>query len=93
MATMMQTMHDPTYRARLEAKMGALKHDPELAGIMQELECGGPAAMMQCAPCHPFNKPVTACAGSLPLCALAAGSICYAYHAYAMPVLFTPDRC
>lgn len=49
MASMMQTMHDPTYRARLEAKMGALKEDPELADVMQQLESGGPAAMMKCA--------------------------------------------
>ena len=53
MASMMQTMHDPTYRARLEAKMGALKEDPELADVMQQLEAGGPAAMMKCAsPLH-----------------------------------------
>ena len=55
MASMMQTMHDPTYRARLEAKMGALKEDPELADVMQQLESGGPAAMMKCA--SPLHKP------------------------------------
>ncbi len=47
MKSMMQTMHDPTYRSQLDAKMGALKDDPELAGIFEEMEKGGPAAMMK----------------------------------------------
>ena len=60
MATMMQTMHDPTYRARLESKMNTLKQDPELASVMQELEAGGPAAMMKCAlPPRCFNPACT----------------------------------
>ena len=50
MASMMQTMHDPTYRNKLEAKMSAMKEDPELAPILEEMEKGGPAAMMRCAP-------------------------------------------
>ena len=47
MASMMQTMHDPTYRSRLEAKMGTMKDDPELAEILKEMETTGPAAMMK----------------------------------------------
>lgn len=47
MSQMMQTMHDPTYREKIEKKMADLKGDPELSDIMQELEGGGPAAMMK----------------------------------------------
>ncbi|BDA42477.1 probable Ankyrin-3 at C-terminar half [Coccomyxa sp. Obi] len=47
MASMMQTMHDPTYRTKLEAKMSSMKDDPELAKILEEMESGGPAAMMK----------------------------------------------
>jgi hypothetical protein len=50
MASMMQTMHDPTYRSRLESKMSTMKDDPELAKILEEMETTGPAAMMKCAP-------------------------------------------
>ena len=49
MSQMMQTMHDPVYREKIEQKMAGLKSDPELSNIMQELEGGGPAAMMKCA--------------------------------------------
>ncbi len=47
MSQMMQTMHDPAYREKIEKKMADLKGDPELSDIMQELEGGGPAAMMK----------------------------------------------
>jgi hypothetical protein len=47
MSQMMQTMHDPNYREKIEKKMAELKGDPELSSIMQELEGGGPAAMMK----------------------------------------------
>ena len=46
---MMKSMHDPNYRENLEDKLKELKEDPELAPIMQEIEQGGPAAMMKCA--------------------------------------------
>ena len=48
MSQMMQTMHDPVYREKIEQKMAGLKSDPELSNIMQELEGSGPAAMMKC---------------------------------------------
>lgn len=51
MSQMMQTMHDPAYRENIEKKMADLKEDPELSSIMQELEGGGPAAMMKYVPC------------------------------------------
>ena len=47
MATMMQSMQDPGTQAALEARLTALKDDPELAPIMAEVEAGGPAAMMK----------------------------------------------
>jgi len=47
MAAMMKNMHDPNYRENLEDKLKDLKQDPELAPIMQEIEQGGPAAMMK----------------------------------------------
>ncbi|KAK9835220.1 hypothetical protein WJX81_006603 [Elliptochloris bilobata] len=47
MAAMMKSMHDPNYRENLEDKLKELKQDPELAPIMQEIEQGGPAAMMK----------------------------------------------
>ena len=75
MATMMQTMHDPAHRARLEARMGALKQDPDLAGIMQELESGGPAAMMQCVLPATGLVTIDALLGTLRACALAAATL------------------
>ena len=45
MANFMQSMNNPNYRANIEEKLEDLKQDPELAGIMKEIEEGGPAAM------------------------------------------------
>lgn len=45
-----QTMQDPGARTQMETKMKAMKEDPELKHIIEELETGGPAAMMKCAP-------------------------------------------
>lgn len=50
MMQMMQGMQDPAYRQNVESRLQELKQDPELAGIMSEIESGGPAAMMKCAP-------------------------------------------
>lgn len=49
MMQMMQGMQDPAYRENVESRLQELKQDPELAGIMSEIESGGPAAMMKCA--------------------------------------------
>lgn len=37
----------PEMRAAMEDKMRALKEDPEIAPILEDLEKGGPAAMMK----------------------------------------------
>lgn len=47
MANFMQQMSSPNYREDIEAKMEALKEDPEMAPIMKEIEEGGPSAMMK----------------------------------------------
>ena len=47
MASMMANMSGSNQRENMEEKMRALKDDPELAPIMQELEEGGPSAMMK----------------------------------------------
>lgn len=47
MQRMMSTMQDPEYKAKVEGAMRSLKDDPEMGNIFQELEAGGPAAMMK----------------------------------------------
>lgn len=47
MTGMMQMMQDPSYRAQMQDRMASLKQDPSLKGILDELETGGPAAMMK----------------------------------------------
>ena len=47
MASMMTSMQNPSYRENVEEKLTHLKADPELAPIMEEIEKGGPAAMMK----------------------------------------------
>ena len=48
MMQMMQGMQDPQYRETIEQRLQELKSDPELASVMQDIETGGPAAMMKC---------------------------------------------
>ena len=48
MARMMSAMSDPASRNELEAKIKTLRdEDPELAGVIDEIEKGGPQAMMK----------------------------------------------
>lgn len=47
MMTMMQTMQDPQYREQMTSRVSALKEDPSLKPLLEELETGGPAAMMK----------------------------------------------
>jgi hypothetical protein len=63
MLQMMQGMQNPEYRQNIEARLAQLKQDPELASVMEEIEKGGPAAMMKCVPC-PRNG-VTSYTGSV----------------------------
>eukprot|EP00955_Chlamydomonas_euryale_P053725 355593-Chlamydomonas_euryale.AAC.4 len=47
MANMMKTMQDPSYKEKVEGAMKAMKDDPELKPMMEELEAQGPMAMMK----------------------------------------------
>lgn len=47
MASMMQTMQDPSYRAKVEEQLKSLKGDPELGPMLEEIESAGPMAMMK----------------------------------------------
>jgi hypothetical protein len=47
MQKLMTTMADPEYKAKIEGAMKSLKDDPEMGEIFNELEAGGPAAMMK----------------------------------------------
>lgn len=47
MAAMVQNMHSQNYRENITSKMEDLKKDPEVAPILEEIEKGGPAAMMK----------------------------------------------
>ena len=50
-------MQDPGTRTQMETKMKTLKEDPELKHIIEELETGGPAAMMKCDTPLPTSVP------------------------------------
>ena len=47
MTGMMQTMQNPMYRENMAQKLENVKQDPELKSVLEELEKGGPAAMMK----------------------------------------------
>ena len=47
MAAMMNNMNSQQYRSDMESKMQSLKSDPELRPVLEEIETGGPAAMMK----------------------------------------------
>jgi hypothetical protein len=47
MQRLMTTMADPEYKSKIENAMMSLKEDPEMGEIFNELEAGGPAAMMK----------------------------------------------
>lgn len=47
MEAMLRNMHNPAYRDNIGGKVEELKKDPELAGILEEIQTGGPAAMMK----------------------------------------------
>jgi len=47
MSGMMSGMQNNNFREEMETKMAALKEDPELKPILEEIETGGPAAMMK----------------------------------------------
>ena len=50
LASMVNMQNNPAMREQMEGKMRELKMDPTIAPIIEDLESGGPAAMMKCAP-------------------------------------------
>lgn len=52
MQAMMSSMQSPEYKSKVEEAMKSLKDDPELGKVFEELEAGGPGAMMKCVACN-----------------------------------------
>ena len=48
LAGMIGMQSNPEVRAKMEERMRELKDDPTIAPIIQDLETGGPGAMMKC---------------------------------------------
>ena len=47
MEAMLRNMHNPAYRDNINDKVEDLKKDPEIGSILEEIQQGGPAAMMK----------------------------------------------
>lgn len=47
MSQMMETLGNPSQKDQIEAQMLRIKEDPSLKPILDEIESGGPAAMMR----------------------------------------------
>ncbi|GBG83729.1 hypothetical protein CBR_g37530 [Chara braunii] len=47
MANMLQSICNPQHRADMEKRLAAIRQDPSLKPIIEEIESGGPAAMMK----------------------------------------------
>lgn len=47
MEAMLRNMHNPAYRDNIGGKVEELKKDPEIGAILEEIQEGGPAAMMK----------------------------------------------
>jgi hypothetical protein len=47
MSSMLENLTNPTQRDQLEERMARVKEDPTLKPILEEIEAGGPAAMMR----------------------------------------------
>ncbi|KAH7373803.1 hypothetical protein KP509_17G075600 [Ceratopteris richardii] len=47
MSSMLENMTNPSRTQQLEAKMAEIKNDPKLMPILEEIEKGGPSAMMK----------------------------------------------
>ncbi|KAI5062364.1 hypothetical protein GOP47_0023295 [Adiantum capillus-veneris] len=46
-SSMMQGMSNPAQKEQLEARLTQVREDPELKGVLEEIQTGGPAAMMK----------------------------------------------
>ncbi|XAR59902.1 hypothetical protein NMG60_11015912 [Bertholletia excelsa] len=47
MSTMLESLANPSHKDQLEERMARIKEDPALKPILEEIETGGPAAMMR----------------------------------------------
>jgi hypothetical protein len=47
MSTMLESFSNPSHKEQMEERMSHIKEDPALKSIFDELEGGGPAAMMK----------------------------------------------
>lgn len=47
MSGMLESLTNPTNKAQLDERMTRIKDDPSLKPILDEIENGGPAAMMR----------------------------------------------
>lgn len=48
MSSMLENLTNPAHKEQLEDRMSRIKEDPSLKPILDEIESGGPAAMMRC---------------------------------------------
>jgi hypothetical protein len=47
MSSVLGSLTDPAHKEQLQARVGRMKDDPSLKPILNEIESGGPAAMMK----------------------------------------------
>lgn len=47
MSSMLENFANPSHKDQLEERMARIKEDPALKPILDEIESGGPAAMMR----------------------------------------------
>lgn len=47
MSSMVDNLTNPAHRKQLEDRMAQMKEDPSLKPILDEIEVGGPTAMMK----------------------------------------------
>lgn len=52
MSTVLESFSNPANKDQLEERMARIKEDPSLKPILDEIETGGPAAMMRLYCCH-----------------------------------------
>lgn len=52
MSNMLENLSNPTHKDQLEERMSRIKEDPALKPILEEIENGGPAAMMRSKHCN-----------------------------------------
>lgn len=50
MSGMLQSLTNPAHKEQIEARMAHVRDDPTLKPVLEEIESGGPAAMMKYTP-------------------------------------------